>query len=90
MRGNNRRPPRVYLAVDTGNLVHAVLEEIAPKIEETETAEEFKALARALCGEKLRRRNAFTVHIQLLPAGYGAFTRFRKRSVRLFLKSFST
>ena len=41
-------------AVDTGNLVHAVLEEIAPKIEETETAEEFKALARALCGEKLK------------------------------------
>ncbi len=42
-------------AVDTGNLVHAVLEELAPKIEGTRDAEEFKDAARALCAEKLKK-----------------------------------
>ena len=42
-------------SADTGNLVHAVLEELAPKIDGCEDAEAFKDMARALCLEKLKR-----------------------------------
>ncbi|MDE5728677.1 MAG: PD-(D/E)XK nuclease family protein [Clostridia bacterium] len=42
-------------AADTGNLVHAVLEELAPRIEGCADGETFKDMARALCREKLQR-----------------------------------